>query len=178
MHACGFIHFSQFPPRHCFSVSFTSNVNRWSDAAWLKPLQHRKTLVMNCIQIQPPYLFTSLRETRWLQVSVLICFIIRSRSKSRDSCTGIQGGEVKDEGQEEQNHNENIFMWEKARDRSPRNAGEPLWCFESPPLAGLTLHGMTPVQMLRVVRGSIWLEPNLGSFHHKNFFWLHDNGEF
>ncbi len=66
----------------------------------------------------------------------------------------------------------------RARDRSPRNAGEQLDVFESPPLAWTHAAWDDPGPDAQGGQRSIWLEPNLGSFQHKNFFWLHDNGEF
>lgn len=55
---------------------------------------------------------------------------------------------------------------------------EQLFVFESPPLAWTHAAWDDPGPDAQGGQRSIWLEPNLGSFHHKNFFWLHDNGEF
>lgn len=94
----------------------------------------------------------------------------------------IQGGEVEDEGRRNRTHYKNIFMCERARDSSPRNSGEQLAVFESPPLARAQAAWDDPGPDAQGGQRSSRLEPNPESFHHQTssgyMITLPYNGEF
>lgn len=148
-------------------------MNRWlakADADWLKNYTTERQVPSHELHPNTPSVLISphWEKPGWLWVSVLICFIIRSWSKSRDSCTVIRGGEVEDEGRGNRTHYKNSFMWGRARDHSPKNTGEQIVVFESPPLARAHVAWDDPGPDAQA-----WAKPWVLS--KQNFFWLHDN---
>lgn len=168
---CGFIKVFIVPSTSLFLSQLTSNMNRWhakADADWLKNYTTERQVPSHELHPNTPSVLIS-PQPGWLWVSVLICFIIRSWSKSRDSCTVIRGGEVEDEGRRNRTHYKNSFMWGRARDSSPKNSGEQIVVFESPPLARAHATWDAPGPDAQGGQRCSRLEPNPESFHNKTY---------
>ncbi len=156
------------PPMSPLLSQLTSNVNRWcveADAAWLKQLQHRKIPVMNRIQIQPLYSFHLIERNQvnyecLCSSASLYAVDQRARTVTRWSREGKW--KTRAEGTES---TMKTFSCEGEPGMAALGIQETSLLFlKALRWLGLTLHGMTPVQMLRVVRGAYGSSQTLDPF--------------
>lgn len=177
MLVCGFIKVFIVPSTSLFLSHLTSNMDRWHtkvDADWLKKNPKKKTyntekrhqsLVMNCIQIHPPHSF-HLIERNQVDYECLCSSVSLYAVDQRAGTVAWWSGQGK---------------W-KMRAGGTEPTIKTFSCEEEPGIAALgiwessllflkalrwlrlTLHGTTPVQMLRVVRGAAGLSQTLSPF--------------
>lgn len=167
MLVCGFIKVFIVPSTSLFLSQLTSNMDRWHtkvDADWLKKKRHQSQ-AMNCIQIHPLHSF-HLIERNQVDYECLCSSVSLYAVDQRAGTVARWSGEGK---------------W-KMRAGGTEPTIKTFSCEEEPGIAALgiressllflkalrwlrlTLHGTTPVQMLRVVRGAAGLSQTLSPF--------------
>lgn len=164
MHACGFIRFSQFPHVTAFqSVHIQrEQVIRRSlikTTTAQKDPSHKLHPNTASILISPHW-----EKPGWLQVSVLICFIIRVDQRAGTVARWSREGKWKTKARGTE-----PTMKTFSCEREPGIAAlgmqeSSLMFLKALRWLGLTLHGMTLVQMLRVVRGASGSSQTLDPF--------------